>query len=260
MSVAQQAHATGRIMMSAGRISAPPRGIDASVGVDVDAERPNSGVQPANGVVMEAGRQRRPSVFDLVKSRIGTSDEAKGFFPYLRAAAALYGSILFWVGAWSMIDHQLNDVEFLLPQHLKDIGIGMALLIVTDTYYRKKRPAIRRCLTSAGLPERGCVCLLEVGFVYGSFFPSFMAWLVPEASGGELPTWAKRVSFCIVQFRVIVGITGSVFMWNGLYNSLYYLPSEDWIMGQLGDVRACAFRRACFRRDTHSDRKCMFVE
>ena len=83
--------------------------------------------------VIDRGRQQRPSVFDVVKARVGTSAEKQGFCPYFRAAVALYGSICFWVGAWSIIDHQLNGVCFLLGQHLRDIAIGVAMLIASDT-------------------------------------------------------------------------------------------------------------------------------
>ena len=156
--------------------------------------------------VIDRGRQQRPSVFDVVKARVGTSAEKQGFCPYFRAAVALYGSICFWVGAWSIIDHQLNGVCFLLGQHLRDIAIGVAMLIASDTYY-------------------------QVGFVYGSMLPPLIKQLVPNVRPNEeLPLWGQRLCFAVVQVRVIVGISGSVFMWNGLYNSLYYVVPEDQIM------------------------------
>ena len=162
--------------------------------------------------VMDRGRSRRPSVFDILKSRVGTTEEAHQFRDFAQATSALYGAILGWVGAWSMIDDQVNGMEFALGQHMKDMAIGVLLLVVSDTFY-------------------------QVGFVYGSMFPPVMSQLMAKHTDGgrtATPWWLRVLCIVVVQLRVIIGLFGSVFLWNGGYNSLYYAFPEDWIMEQLG--------------------------
>jgi hypothetical protein len=166
---------------------------------------------PAPPRIVDRGQQRRPSFFDIVKSHVGTSEESRSFWPYFRAATALYGSILFWVGAWTMIDHQLNNGEYLPQQHLRDIGVGVTLLLVTDTYY-------------------------QVGFVHGSMSPAVLSRICVTQPGRPLQVWKKLLLFMIVQLRVIIGLVGSVFVWNGIYNCLYNVFPECWIMERLGDT------------------------
>lgn len=162
--------------------------------------------------VMDRGRARRPSVFDLLKSKVGTTEEAHQFRDFAQATSALYGAILFWVGAWSLIDDQVNGMEYAFRQHMKDVAIGVLLLVLSDTFY-------------------------QVGFVYGSMFPPLMSQFVAKhTQDGENPTpvWVRAVCVLVVQIRVIIGLFGSVFLWNGGYNSIYQAFPEDWIMEQLG--------------------------
>lgn len=166
----------------------------------------------SGATVMDRGRARRPSVFDVLKSRVGTHQEANQFRNFAQATSALYGAILFWVGAWSLIDDQVNGMEYLFSQHMKDVGVGVLLLVLSDTFY-------------------------QVGFVYGSMFPPFLSRFVAMHTDGgtkPAPCWVRALSIVVVQLRVIIGLFGSVFLWNGGYNSLYYAFPEDWIMEQLG--------------------------
>jgi hypothetical protein len=94
---------------------------------------------------------------------------------------------------------------------LRDIGVGFALLLATDTYY-------------------------QVGFVYGSMSPAILTRICVLQPGCPLPAWKKVLLFLIVQVRILVGLVGSVFMWNGIYNSLYYVFPECWVMEKLGDT------------------------
>jgi uncharacterized membrane protein YgcG len=187
-------------------------GSDAPAPGDDDDDPAQPGLLPAGATVMDRGRSRRPSVFDVIKSRVGTTREAHQFRGFAQATSALYGAILFWVGAWSLIDDQINGVEFLLPQHLKDAAIGALLLVLSDTFY-------------------------QVGFVYGSLFPPVMSQFVARRTQGgraPAPRWLRALCFAVVQLRIVVGLFGSVFLWNGVYNALYYAFPEDWIMERLG--------------------------
>ena len=185
--------------------------------------QPGVDIEPpvrSSDIVMDRGRKRRASVFEVIKSKVGTSDESRGFWPFFQAACALYGAILFWVGMWSIMDDQINAMEFgcevawdSWKLRLKDIAIGTALLLLSDTYY-------------------------QVGFVYGSMFPPMINLVLDDSNrGGTKPlTRCQRfMVFAIVQFRVIAGLTGSVFIWNGVYNSLYLVFPENAIMEWLGD-------------------------
>ena len=67
-------------------------------------------------------------------------------------------------------------------------------------------------------------------------WPPLLKFILPEVlPNEELPTWVRRLLLTVVQLRVIVGISGSVFMWNGLYNALYYIAPEAEVMGWLGE-------------------------
>jgi hypothetical protein len=181
-------------------------------GAPGSAEASEPMASSSGATVMDRGRARRPSVFDVLKSRVGTHEEAHQFRSFAQATSALYGAILFWVGAWSLIDDQINGMEYLFRQHMKDVGIGVLLLVLSDTFY-------------------------QVGFVYGSMFPPLLSQLVEtHTDGGTKPSpwWLRALCIVVVQLRVIIGLFGSVFLWNGGYNSLYYAFPEDWIMEQLG--------------------------
>jgi len=119
----------------------------------------------------------------------------------------MYGSVVFWVGAWSLMDVSVNSVEFRWQQHLRDVCIGTALLFVTDTF-------------------------LQVGYVSGSLLPVHITQFTWTR---ESPNSVVRIlGYALRHLRVVLATMGSVAMWNGLYNLIYWSPHEDSLAGLLG--------------------------
>ena len=156
---------------------------------------------------------RRPSLYEIAKHHAATDDESRRFWAFMRAWVAMYGAILFWVGAWSFVDGQINGSEFLLWQHIKDTAIGLAILFATDSYY-------------------------QVGFIPGAMTP-MSSWLAPHRTDGAC---ARRLRAVVNQLRIFGSLAGAVFVWNGVYNILYYVFPEDQIQGWLGDETVTAAR------------------
>ena len=94
-------------------------------------------------------------------SSIATTEECDSVKRNLGAAVAVYGGILFWYGAWTLIDDSLVAVRpsQLVLFHARDLLIGALLLIATDVYF-------------------------QVGCVDGSFAPEFWGpWLSRRLAG-----------------------------------------------------------------------------
>mmetsp|Transcript_58628 Transcript_58628/g.134511 ORF Transcript_58628/g.134511 Transcript_58628/m.134511 type:complete len:393 (-) Transcript_58628:158-1336(-) len=128
----------------------------------------------------------------------------------------MYASVLFWVGAWSVLDVDLNGVRFEYGQHVRDASIGLVLLVVTDAYY-------------------------GMGHVRGSLWPKM---LTPACSvdNAEASTLHVAACECATHVRVGLALVGSVMLWNGLYNLLYWSPHEDQLAAALGFSSVVAAR------------------
>ena len=121
----------------------------------------------------------------------------------------MYASLLFWVGAWSVLDVDLNGVRFEYGQHVRDASIGLVLLVITDTFY-------------------------GMGYVRGSLWPTMPTSACGECSA-EASTLRVAACECAMHLRVGLALVGSVMLWNGLYNLLYWGPHhEDWLAAVLG--------------------------
>ena len=151
-------------------------------------------------------------------SSIATTEECDSVKRNLGAAVAVYGGILFWYGAWTLIDDSLVAVRpsQLVLFHARDLLIGALLLIATDVYF-------------------------QVGCVDGSFAPEFWGpWLSRRLAG-----WPTSF-FVVQQARVAVALIGSVLTWHGLYSLLYELPREGSLAAALGgDVLAARLVKCC---------------
>eukprot|EP00965_Chrysotila_dentata_P227139 6195810-Pleurochrysis_carterae.AAC.2 len=102
------------------------------------------------------------------------------------------------------MDVQLNGAQFHPQQHVRDSLIGLALLLLTDTYY-------------------------QCGYVNGSMLPELLGFAREKGAN-----WAiRRLGDLLMHARVLLALCGSVMLWNGLYNLLYWTPHEDWLRVRL---------------------------
>lgn len=150
-------------------------------------------------------RGRRPSVYEQVVHHSATETESRSIWAFVRAWASMYGAITFWVGTWSTIDNSINGSEFLLWQHIKDIGIGGALLVATDSYY-------------------------SVGFIPGSM-TTLDGFLAANPADSRCASWARAA---LTQLRIFGALSGSVLLWNGLYNCMYYIVPDNTLQEWFG--------------------------